>query len=97
MGKAVYYEGEFYIMGGETVDGPGATPTHVYTRMDIYDPRSNRWRSGPPLPTGRHGLFPLVVDGAIYVAGGGTQAGPGRSAVMEIFRLPRGGAPVSPQ
>jgi N-acetylneuraminic acid mutarotase len=91
MGKAVFHNGEFYIMGGETVDGAGATRKHVYTRVDIYDPRANRWRAGPPLPTGRHGIFPLVVDGVIYVAGGAAKAGPERTALMEILRLPREG------
>jgi N-acetylneuraminic acid mutarotase len=96
MGKAVFYDGEFYIMGGETVNGAGATAEHVYTRVDIYDPRTNRWRSGPPLPTGRHGIFPLVADGAIYVAGGGPQSGPSGSTVLEILRLPRPRSSVPP-
>jgi len=84
----VFHNGEFYIIGGETRNGAGATRKHVYARVDIYDPRTNTWRTGPALPTGRHGIFPLVVDGAIYVAGGGVEPGPSRSAVMEILRLP---------
>lgn len=91
MGKAVFHGGEFYVMGGETKDGAGATRKHVYTRVDIYDPRANHWRTGPALPTGRHGIFPLVVDGAIYVAGGGIKSGLSRTALLEILRLPRRG------
>jgi hypothetical protein len=30
MGKAVFHNGEFYVIGGETLDGPGATEDNVY-------------------------------------------------------------------
>ncbi len=89
MGKAVYLNGEFYVIGGETRDGPGATPNHVYTRVDIYDPKRNLWRSGPEMPTGRHGIFPVVVAGRIYIAGGGTRAGQSQSSVLEVLAVPR--------
>jgi N-acetylneuraminic acid mutarotase len=85
MGKAVYYNGEFYIMGGETLNGPGATPDHVYNRVDIYDPTTNTWRLGPPMPTARHGIFPLYYAGRIYVAGGGIHSGGSQSTVLEIY------------
>jgi N-acetylneuraminic acid mutarotase len=88
-GKAVFLDGEFYVLGGETLDGPGATGDRVYTRVDIYDPVANRWRAGPPMPTGRHGIFPLAVAHRIYVAGGGTRAGYGQSDVMEVLALRR--------
>ena len=75
MGKAVYFGGEFYVMGGETEDGEGATPDRVYSRVDIYDPVADTWRQGAPMPTPRHGIFPLLHEGRIYVAGGGVTAG----------------------
>ena len=53
MGKAVYARGEFWVFGGETLDGPGATSLGVYNRVDVYDPVANRWRAGPPMPTAR--------------------------------------------
>ncbi|MFN2316276.1 MAG: Kelch repeat-containing protein [Gemmatimonadales bacterium] len=85
MGKAVYLNGEFYIFGGETLDGPGATPHNVYPRVDIYDPAANRWREGPPLPTARHGIFPVAWGPWIWVAGGGVQAGASAAAVVEVL------------
>jgi N-acetylneuraminic acid mutarotase len=85
MGKAVYYNGEFYIMGGETLDGPGATADHVYNRVDIYNPATNTWRLGPPMPRARHGIFPLYYAGRIYVAGGGVHSGGSQSMVLEIY------------
>jgi N-acetylneuraminic acid mutarotase len=85
MGKAVYDNGEFYVLGGETLNGSGATPANVYNRVDIYDPVANWWRLGPVMPTGRHGIFPLLADGRIYVAGGGVQAGGSSSATLEVY------------
>lgn len=85
MGKAVFYGGEFYVIGGETLDGPGASAQGVYDRVDIYDPVANRWREGPPLRTPRHGVFPLAYGPGIWVAGGGVAAAASQSAVVELL------------
>ena len=87
-GKAVFAAGEFYVLGGETRDdGGGATPDGVYDRVDVYDPSTNAWRAAPKMPTGRHGIFPLLHGDRIYVAAGGTQAGFSRSTLLEILEL----------
>ncbi len=85
MGKAVYLDGEFYVLGGETKDGDGASPEGVYARVDIYDPVTRRWRAGPPMPVARHGIFPLAIGGRIYVAGGGTRAAWSQSDVLDVL------------
>ncbi len=85
MGKAVYLDGEFWVIGGETLNGIGATGDDTYARVDIYDPRANRWRSGPPLVVPRHGIFPVTYEGRIIVAGGGAKAGHGMSDVLEVL------------
>jgi N-acetylneuraminic acid mutarotase len=85
MGKAVFYNGEFYVLGGETLNGALATAANVYNRVDIYNPVTNSWRLGPIMPTARHGIFPLAYAGRIYVAGGGVQSGGSQSAVVEVF------------
>ncbi|HZL38331.1 MAG TPA: kelch repeat-containing protein, partial [Tepidisphaeraceae bacterium] len=87
MGKAVFYNGEFYIMGGETLNGPNATPQHTYTRVDIYNPLANTWRLGSPMITGRHGIFPLLDGDRIYVAGGGAIGGDGDTGINEVYTL----------
>jgi N-acetylneuraminic acid mutarotase len=84
-GKAVFFNGEFYVLGGETLNGAGATPSNTYDRMDIYDPLSNTWRLGPPMPTARHGIFPVLHDNQVYLGGGGRSAGFGQSDVLEIY------------
>ncbi|MDX2097166.1 MAG: kelch repeat-containing protein, partial [Leptolyngbyaceae cyanobacterium bins.59] len=85
MGKAVYFNGEFYVIGGETTSGTGATAQGVYNRVDIYNPVTNTWRSGSAMPTARHGIFPILYAGEIWVAGGGQQAGFANSDVFEIL------------
>ena len=86
-GQGVFSGGEFYVFGGETKTGPGANPNNVYDRVDIYDPVANSWRAGPPIPTARHGIWPMLHAGRIYLPGGGIQAGNSQSTVFEVLRL----------
>jgi N-acetylneuraminic acid mutarotase len=85
---APYANGEFYVIGGETVDGAGATDDHVYDRVDIYNPITNTWRAGPPMPTARHGMSPVFFNNQIFIAGGGTHSGKSQSNLLEILQLP---------
>ena len=87
MGKAVFANGVFHVIGGETKTGAGATSNNVYNRVDIYDPAARTWRLGPALPTARHGIFPLPHNGRILVAGGGVRAANSQSSVTEILYL----------
>lgn len=77
MGKAVFFNGEFYVIGGETLPaGTGQHPVFLtYNRVDVYNPTTRTWRLDAPMPTYRHGIFPLLHQGKIHVAGGGAQAG----------------------
>ncbi len=97
-GKAVFYNGEFYVMGGETLTGAGATPAGVYDRVDVYNPVAKTWRLGVPMSVARHGIFPLLATTAqggtnIYVAGGGVAAGNSQSAVLDAYLLTSPAAP----
>lgn len=85
-GKAVFLDGEFWVLGGETIDGAGAGRHGTYSRVDIYDPLTRHWRLGPPLRTGRHGIFPVLEDGRLLVVGGGERAGEGTSTIFESLR-----------
>jgi hypothetical protein len=86
MGKAAFVDGRFYVIGGETLDGPGANEHGVYDRVDVYDPQTNVWTEGPPLGRARHGIFPIVVGSRrILVAGGGDRAGAAATDVLEIL------------
>ena len=86
-GRAVFFQGEFYVMGGETVSGgEGAVAGNVYNRVDVFDPATETWRTEALLPTARHGMYPVVHGNRILVAGGGIVAGFSASGVCEIFR-----------
>lgn len=89
MGHAVFFEGEFFVIGGETQTGAGALPgLGTYTRVDVYDVATNSWREATPMPTGRHGIDPFLYDRWIFVAGGGRRAGYSNSGVFEGMYLP---------
>ena len=86
MGKAVFVNGEFYVMGGETSTGAGANEHRVYDRVDVYNPRTNKWRKGRDLLAARHGIFPVLVgDDAIWIPGGGVHAGGSQSNILEVY------------
>jgi N-acetylneuraminic acid mutarotase len=86
MGTAVFTNGEFWVIGGETLTGAGATADGVYSRVDVYNSTTNTWRSGPAMPTARHGIFPVVDGTQIHVAGGGVKAGFSSSTVHEVLK-----------
>jgi N-acetylneuraminic acid mutarotase len=88
MGKAVFARGEFWILGGETLDGHGAVRGGVYDRVDIYDPVAKRWRLGPPMAVPRHGIFPVLLGDEIFVPGGGLQHGVSSTRVADLLMLP---------
>jgi N-acetylneuraminic acid mutarotase len=87
MGKGVFFGGELYVLGGETQNGAGATSRNVYARVDIYNPQTNTWRLGTPMPTARHGIFPVLTGNRITVAGGGVQAGFSASSAVETLTV----------
>ena len=95
MGRACYYHGDFYVMGGETDNGPGATANHVYNRVDIYNVASNTWRLGTPMPTAEHSTCGALHGNRIYSAGAGLASGTPASlnyasfsSALDIYILP---------
>lgn len=86
MGKAAWYNSEFYVIGGETTNaGTGQVSGNVYNRVDVYNPATMTWRLDTPIPTARHGIFPVVANGEILVAAGGVHSGHSSSKVFQIF------------
>lgn len=85
MGKAVWWKGEFYVFGGETLSDPGATLNNVFGRVDVYDPATNTWRLEAPMPTPRHGIFPVLYQSRMFLAGGGWKAGFSGTKDLDIF------------
>ncbi|MEL6716462.1 MAG: kelch repeat-containing protein, partial [Planctomycetota bacterium] len=77
-GRAAWLDGAFWIMGGEDA-------SVAYEDVQVYDPVADTWRTDAPMKTPRHGIFPTVFQGRIYVLGGGLVAGFGVSAVSEVL------------
>ena len=62
--RAVTIDGEMWVLGG------GRTAPNPSNEVDIYNPGTNTWRTGPPFTTGRRN-FPADTDGSrIWIAGG---------------------------
>ncbi len=84
-GKAIWYAGEFYIFGGQTDTGPGASPSGVYQRVDVYDPLTHTWRQEASMPTARHGAVPARYGSRIFLVGGGEASGFVAGDAAEVF------------
>jgi hypothetical protein len=60
---AVVVDGEIWAICGQAGG-------QNFTLVDIYDPRTDSWREGPPLPEATSGAAEGVVDGRIMISGG---------------------------
>ncbi|MBX3508322.1 MAG: hypothetical protein KF714_06015 [Parvibaculum sp.] len=79
----VVANGRIYATGG-LIDG------NATARVDIFDPATGRWQSGPALPSPRAGHVAVNMDGRIHVTGG-EQRKPPRT-YGDHFVLDRGGS-----
>ena len=75
---------------GRPTGTPTASPTAgagtVVGAMDIFDPKSGKWVSGPDMPTPRSGVAAATDDdGKIYAIGGRTGATSGWTDKVEVF------------
>lgn len=61
--------GLIYVLGGYP-----STRTSV-TTVQVYDPVTDSWRLGPPLPVALNHSMAAGVGGRLYVIGGQTNAG----------------------
>ena len=66
-------DGRFYAIGGY---GSTAFGSSYLSTVEIYDPKTNAWTTGAPMPT-RRGYMAATLgpDGLIYVIGGSNRAG----------------------
>jgi hypothetical protein len=61
-----YWDGKVVVVAGLLVDD---TPS---AQVDFYDPATDRWSPGPPLPVPLHHTAAGVLGGRLYVVGGYT-------------------------
>jgi len=76
--------GRAYVVGGELM-GTGVIPGPDSALVDIYDPASNTWSAGVPLPTARKSPAAASVNGIIYVIGGKNLDAPGGLSTVEAY------------
>lgn len=66
-------DGLIYVAGGfEQSSSWRSRQSSASTKVEVYDPVSNRWSAKPDLPVGLHHAGAAVLDGALYVVGGFT-------------------------
>jgi N-acetylneuraminic acid mutarotase len=59
--------GEFYAVGGRFGAGFASEVTDV---VEIYNPQTNEWRTGVPMPTRRSGHNGIMANGCLHIMGG---------------------------
>ncbi len=90
--STVTLAGEIYAIGGQLHHDSMQLDQ---SRVDIYDPKSDSWRSGPALPKGHSHAegATFVHDGRIYMLGGHTTPQGGRKSIdRDMLVLRPGGA-----
>ena len=63
------------IRGGRIVVAGGEEGAGTIREVELYNPRTRRWRRLPDLPTPRHGLGVVSRGNRVYVAEGGDRPG----------------------
>jgi hypothetical protein len=89
---AVYYQGEFWLIGGSSKqDAPNACiklgPNYLYYRTDIYNIATNTWREGPDMHFTAGATTPVIdrEEMKIYLPGGAVREN--KSQPGETFQV----------
>jgi len=77
---AVPLNGLIYLVGGTGAGNPGP----LVGEVAVYNPDTDTWTNGAPMPTGRGNLAACAVDGIIYAIGGALDKSR-RSAAVEAY------------
>ena len=67
--SASVVNGKIYLIGGEEYSS--TSPYYRETNVnEVYDPATNTWTTGTPIPTAVYGYASTVIDGKIHIIGG---------------------------
>jgi hypothetical protein len=79
--RALNFNGQMWVMGG------GRTAPNPSNEVDVYDPGTNSWTTGPSFTTARRN-FPTDTDGSsrVWLAGGYASDNVTALSTMEIFQ-----------
>ena len=90
LGDVPFVSGEFIVMGGENI------VTEIVSKFtDAFNPITGQWRVLPDMPIQRHAFDATVVNGNIYVAGGGTSFGDGQTNLNYVYLLNNATPPIN--
>jgi N-acetylneuraminic acid mutarotase len=78
-------DGRIVVFGGENLVPGGTTIREV----ELFNPRSRRWRSLPPMRTPRHGLGGVARGQRVYAIQGGVEPGFSFSNAIEVLDVRR--------
>jgi N-acetylneuraminic acid mutarotase len=78
-------DGRIVVFGGENLEPGGRTIASV----ELFNPRSRRWRSLPDLRTPRHGLGGAALGNRVFAVVGGVVPGLSASSTIEYLDVPR--------
>jgi N-acetylneuraminic acid mutarotase len=74
--------GKIYVLGGQDASSP-IIPQPPMTTVEIYDPATDSWSTGTPMPFAVSAAMAAVVNGKIYVIGGVPELAIASDAVQE--------------
>ena len=77
-------DGRIVVFGGEDLSPGGSTTRPV----ELFDPRTRRWRSLPGMRTPRHGLGGAALGRRVFALEGGTSPGLSVSNTLEALLVP---------
>jgi N-acetylneuraminic acid mutarotase len=81
--------GRLHVVGGRP---PATLSVHEVfdpgNQNEVYDPGLDSWTTLAPMPTPRHGIGAVALDGRIYIPGGATRQGLGAVAAVEAYDTP---------
>ena len=69
------FNGKLYVFGGRIRDAGGVTIDGQLNTMEIYDPATDLWSAGAPMPTGRRAMVVGNISGRAQVMGGENNGG----------------------
>ena len=82
---ATVVDGKIYVVGGHEEDPEDEDPEVATDRVDVYDPAADSWQQLATMPTVKHSHAAAVVDGKIYVVGGGLPGSELFSDALEAY------------
>jgi non-specific serine/threonine protein kinase len=78
-------DGRIVVFGGEEFAGSG---TSTISEVELFDPRTRRWRALPDMRTPRHGLGGAALGNRVFALEGGPQPGLAFSNALEFIDVP---------